>query len=889
LLRRYRALTLISRRDAFAIALLLALPVIAHAPALLEERLLGPGDGAALHYPLRAEVWAAFRRGELPAWNPWLFSGTPLLAAYRPGALHPLMPLLAILPTFAAFQALVLVSLSLAGFFLYLYVRRLGGSRIGAYVAGLSFGLGPYLVGHLGDTAAIVAAPALPLLLLALEALLRRASAGRFAGVALAAALVLLAGSPEAARAGAALAVGRVAVAYMLGNGQKRLERRNAAYALVAGVLLAAPQLLPALAAAQEAGRQVTGLAPSPEARLPGLTGFILRYVSHTPAGALAFAALPLAATQMPVRVLGIALLLCLGLQWGRGPLAAPGALALVFDLALAILAGLSLSAQWTGRQLPEARRLRLLFLLASLASAAALSISAAALGPLPQTLAGSVGVLTLALILYFSQAMALDPVKAHVFLLPLTVSFVLQPQSRDVWAEAPTREQLERPSPTREAIERAVGPRPERVLTLATVWPKEALDLGFANAGALHARRSANGYDPMVPLRSRAVFDGMGPAGTLPSGFLHSDPRRLELLGLRFLQIPTSALVAGPEQSGLGEPLEVVLEPGRSRYFPLPIVPATEIRLVTALSDAADVGDGELVARVHARLATGRELPLVLLAGRDTADSGFYRSRARRRMRHQAAKVFESWQDSEGSFGHRYLAVLTLPGRYFVDGVRIEAAPGPFRATLSRLAVADAPGGRATPASAASAYVSDVATTREVAATPAVRLFELPGSPGQARVVSRVRLLPDDAAVLQQLAAPTAAGVDPRNDALASAGDGSAFELPRGSRARTAELARAAGARIDVRAEGPGLLVLAEGYSRGWRALVDGAPAPVLRVNHAQLGVMLPAGLHRIDFRYRPPGFAAGACVSLATLAALGAWAAAAKRRPAARARPLV
>ena len=46
------------------------------------------------------------------------------------------------------------------------------------------------------------------------------------------------------------------------------------------------------------------------------------------------------------MRVLGGALLLALGLQWGRGPLAAPGSLPLVFELTLCVLAGLSLSAR---------------------------------------------------------------------------------------------------------------------------------------------------------------------------------------------------------------------------------------------------------------------------------------------------------------------------------------------------------------------------------------------------------------------------------------------------------------------------------------------------------------------------------------------------------------
>ena len=41
------------------LALLLALPVLAHAPCWWDGRLLGPGDGAALHFPLRRPVWEA--------------------------------------------------------------------------------------------------------------------------------------------------------------------------------------------------------------------------------------------------------------------------------------------------------------------------------------------------------------------------------------------------------------------------------------------------------------------------------------------------------------------------------------------------------------------------------------------------------------------------------------------------------------------------------------------------------------------------------------------------------------------------------------------------------------------------------------------------------------
>src|SRR5438034_257650 len=122
-----------ARRDALALALLALLPIVAHAPAWWESRLLGPGDGAALHFPLRALVWQAYQRGELPGWNPTIFLGTPLLAAYRPGAFFPPMAALALLPPFAAFQVLVLASLSATAALTFLYLRRLGANPLGAY------------------------------------------------------------------------------------------------------------------------------------------------------------------------------------------------------------------------------------------------------------------------------------------------------------------------------------------------------------------------------------------------------------------------------------------------------------------------------------------------------------------------------------------------------------------------------------------------------------------------------------------------------------------------------------------------------------------------------------------------------------------------------------
>jgi hypothetical protein len=878
-------------REALALGLLLALPTLAFAPALREDRLLGPGDGAALHFPLKAAVWEAWRRPALPSWNPGIFCGTPLLAAYRPGALFPPVVLAAALPSYAAFQVLVLFSLGSAGALTSLYLRRLGAEPMGAYTAGLCFSLGPYLIGHLGDTATLVAAPTLPLVLLALEAYVRRVSTRRAAGLAAALALLLLAGSVEAARAGLAIVAGRLLVAHLFPGRGRPPAPLTTALTLAAGIGLAAPQLLPTALLAAEAGRQVTGLAGGPEGTLPGVTGLILRYVSHTPAPALGLAALPLVLTETPVRVLGVALGLCLALQWGRGPLAAPGALALVFDLALAVLAGLSASALWRARRDPFGRRLRAHLLFWALASAAALALSAAVLDrPLPQGLAGAVGVLALAFILLFALAEAKDPVRAGVYLLPLTVSFLLQPLGRGAWAGAPTRSELDRGTATREAIDRAMGlRRTERILTLVQSWPHgEEADLAYANLAIVAGRRAANGYDPMAPLRTRHAFglpprDGMGAGGTLPAVFFRTGARRLEALGIRWVQAPASALVTGVDATGLGDVLDLIVEPGRPRLFPVPLGPATEVRLATWLSNAVGIGQGEPVALLVIRLGSGRRLELPLRAGIDTAEWAWDRPDVRGAVRHERPRILESFRapGPAGSFeGHRYLAAVRLPARYNVDAVGLERLPGPGMLTLGRLAVADHVSATLRPVSVVSGYVSDLSRFREAAATPAVRLYELAAAPERAHVVEQVHSLPDASRVVAALARADA--IDPRREALAAAADVAGAPLPAESRSSRAVVARDAPGRLELRAEGPGLLVVAEGWDPGWRASLDGTPARVLRVNVLQMGVVLPAGFHQLELRHSPVGFGAGITLAGAALLGLGVALRAARDREA-------
>ena len=68
-----------------------------------------------------------------------------------------------------------------------------------------------------------------------------------------------------------------------------------------------------------------------------------------------------------------------------------------------------------------------------------------------------------------------------------------------------------------------------------------------------------------------------------------------------------------------------------------------------------------------------------------------------------------------------------------------------------------------------------------------------------------------------------------------------------------------------------PGILMWSESYHPYWRVQVDGQMSRLLRVNHAFLGVRVPAGKHRVLFEFGPyPWRWIGAVVSLASLAAL-------------------
>ena len=67
-------------------------------------------------------------------------------------------------------------------------------------------------------------------------------------------------------------------------------------------------------------------------------------------------------------------------------------------------------------------------------------------------------------------------------------------------------------------------------------------------------------------------------------------------------------------------------------------------------------------------------------------------------------------------------------------------------------------------------------------------------------------------------------------------------------------------------------LLVLAEHFDPGWSVSLDGGEArPALQIDRAALGASVPAGRHRLRFRFFPRGLAAGLLLAAAVALGLG------------------
>jgi len=431
-----------------------------------------------------------------------------------------------------------------------------------------------------------------------------------------------------------------------------------------------------------------------------------------------------------------------------------------------------------------------------------------------------------------------------------------------------------------------------------------------------MHGIQNAAGYDGFGLRRYSELAGQMKLWGELrdPNATLRSDSRELDILNVRYLvarrerplpreedelsadepQPPQSAFPPASEKFGkyafAKENLSLPdIGPGKRLRFAVPGVAVDRVALLTNLSFAEDVPDDGVVARLRLQAADGRSFEFLLRAGADTADWAYDRPDLRARIRHRRAAVATSYDINDARFkyqGHTYLASFALPEKVVIESGELDpeplsASPGALLSVF-RISLAATTAGTFYPLSSRMVTIESATAKNRPAESERwkfvahgldVNIYENTRALPRAWLASEARAL-DEEAMLQVIRTgylPDGSKWDPQRTALVESESPAALDgsSPAGQVEVTSYEPNRL--RLVAHASSASMLVLSENDYPGWRAYVDGADAPIVRVNYALRGVVVPGGEHQVSFVYRPWSIIIGALISLSTALIVG------------------
>lgn len=261
------------RGDILATVILIVLPALVFGlPAMLGHS-VAPGDDLLQNYPLRVLAGRQLAAGHLPLFDPYIWSGAPLLADWNAGAAYPLTLLFAVMPGVAAWALNLIGTYVVAGLGMFWFLRAQRLGTLASFLGALTFafaGAMPAQVGHFGLVAGL---SWVPLELLAVFRLTEQRSTPSILRwvcvLATAFGLTILAGEPRAIDDAAVIVL--IYAAWRAG----RLGRDwgPAAIWIIAGLglgaCLGAVQWLPGLSAVSTSQRAVSSWALYASGSLP--------------------------------------------------------------------------------------------------------------------------------------------------------------------------------------------------------------------------------------------------------------------------------------------------------------------------------------------------------------------------------------------------------------------------------------------------------------------------------------------------------------------------------------------------------------------------------------------------------------------------------------------
>ncbi len=368
-------------------------------------------------------------------------------------------------------------------------------------------------------------------------------------------------------------------------------------------------------------------------------------------------------------------------------------------------------------------------------------------------------------------------------------------------------------------------------------------------------------------------------------------DKPLLDLYGVRFVVLPRQPTALPSYELTAYHPNHPLADGPRTNpgahvtFYVGPAVKADEVAFISNLRDAEAIPQDAEVAEIVVVDTSGERITLKVRAGRETADWSWDRPDATPRIAHRRVTVADRVWTTDAS-GTRYQANLYyahLPldktrtvarvefgyrhpiGAMRLYGMMLWERPGTAHQLLDR--------NRFVPR-----YQDEDVQILENP-SPLPRAWLVPA----ARIVDRWTILdimangdfdPAKVVLLETEAkltpsiplSPPDAGIPDPQDVQAWL-EGNPDSSP-----GTAEIVNDRSTEVDVHTSSRrnALLLLTDSFYPGWKALVDGRPAPIYRADYLFRAVPVPPGEHVVRFVFQPESFELGAAISVLTLSAL-------------------
>jgi len=790
-----------------------------------EDRQIFRGDFLNQHYVWKSYALSRVKAFELPLWNPHILGGEAFHANPQVGIFYP--PTYLLLPfhsegrvSYLALEAYQLLHQAFAGVGMLFLMRSLGAGTMGALAAAVVFMFTGFFTTP-GHQAIVLTASFLPWVLLAIRRLFVRKTALRSVLLALAVAMMLLAGHPQVAYYGLILAC-----AFALFEGGLRASLVRFLPALLLGIGVAFVQLLPTYDLASESSRVELGyeystsfgfspyflsavLAPRGQVPLPGQDPAAPLHV-YAGIGTLLFAFIGVALSKVRARIFfAAAALVALLLSFGKdsplydffyaalpglGSFRVPYRLLGVWVLGCSVAAGLGIEAMASASRKDRLRlrsvaqgafvALLALWLWAALIHTRLLS-NAGSLEPRDvERVVGSAHWTVLLAALHFLLFLLFLWRRQDRYVVPAMVALLAIDMAAFV------KDRAQHPYSTlARADERAV----HRFLKAQAAKSRYATPSSLESYSMLFGTEQAGGHAALVDSRYQALLDRA-----------KTSANALSILNVK-LVVRSDARSAYPWCGArYASPLPILDLPPNLTPAKLSIAPPIDAsRVVFYWTPLGSGGTGviEIGGSSHA-LVEGQPLSV------DFAEP-------------EALSEFRVLVD-EGNPGIR------------IDDLEVDLNPIGLKSDFLEI---DGMG-------------------INLHALPRAYFIVPSQVPSEIQTVDSLGCW----SVHQGIQV-----IDPET------GEGASGFF----RKDAAEIVGYEPERVEIATDSPrdGFLVFSDTYRPGWSASVDGRLTPILRAQTAFRAVRVPAGKHRVLFFYRPASLRAGAAVSLLALAILAAW----------------